>query len=65
MDLLRRLDGQGATMVGHAVLARTMGQTRSAASGAGVQAGSLQLPHGATALISTLLGYFTLRDRHI
>ena len=65
MDLLRRLDGQGATMVGHAVLARTMGQTRSAASGAGVQAGSLQLPHGATALVPALLGHFTLRDCHL
>ena len=64
MKLLRRLDGEGMTLVSHAGLAGTMGQTGGAAGGAGVQAGSFQLPNGTATFISALLRYFTLGDRH-
>src|SRR5699024_11505614 len=52
------------TIVGHAVLADAVRQADSTALGAGVDTGSLQLPHGAATLVSALLGYFTLRDGH-
>ena len=39
-----------------------MGQSDGTALGTGVDTGSLQLPHGAAALVPALLGYFTLRD---
>ena len=51
-----------AAIVSHAGLAQPVGQTVSAALGALVETGSLQLPHGAAALVPALLGYFRLRD---
>ena len=51
-------------IVVHALGTDTMGQTSSTTLGAGVDAGILQLPHGAATLVSTLLGNFTLRDGH-
>ena len=41
--------------VAHAALAHPVGQTERTALGAGGNAGSLQLPHGATALVPALL----------
>jgi hypothetical protein len=64
INLLCCLDGQGTTIVSHAGFAGTVGQTGSAAGGAGVQAGSFQLPNGTATLVSALLGHFTLGDRH-
>ena len=51
-------------IVVHALGTDTMGQTSGTTLGAGVDAGILQLPHGATTLVTTLLGNFTLRDGH-
>ena len=62
LSLLGR--GDLTAIVGHAVLAHTVGQGDGPALGAGVVTGSLQLPHGAAALVPALLGYFTLRDGH-
>ena len=63
--LLRRLSQtELTTIVGHAGLAHPVGQAKRAALGAGRGSGSLQLPHGAATLIPTLLGHFTLRNRH-
>ncbi len=42
-------------VVAHAALAHPVGQTERTALGAGGNAGSLQLPHGATALVPALL----------
>ena len=64
MKLLCCLDGQGMTVVRHAGFAGAVGQTGSATGGAGVQAGSFQLPNGTATFISALLRYFTLGDRH-
>ena len=53
------------TIVAHALGTNTVGQASSTTLGAGVDAGILQLPHGAATLVSTLLGNFTLRDGHL
>ena len=45
-------------------LAGSVGHDGLTALGANRYAGSSQLPVGATALIATGLGYFTLRDSH-
>ena len=59
------LGGQDLTaIVGTASLASSVGSDGLAALGADGNAGSGQLPVGATALIATGLGYFTLRDSH-
>ena len=52
-------------VVGQAGLAHPMRQAISPALGAGGNAGSIQLPHGAAALVPTLLGNFALGDCHI
>jgi hypothetical protein len=54
-----------AAIVSHAGLAEPMGQAVRTTLGALAEAGGLQLPHGAAALIPTLLGYFRLRDCHL
>ena len=53
-----------AAIVGTAGLACSVGHDGLAALGANCNAGSGQLPVGATALIAAGLGYFTLRDSH-
>ena len=59
------LGGQDLTaIVVAASLASSMGLNGLAALGADGYAGSGQLPVGATALIATGLGHFTLRDSH-
>ena len=59
------LGGQDLTaIVGAASLASSVGHDGLAALGANSHAGSRQLPVGATALIATGLGHFTLRDSH-
>ena len=63
--LLRLSLTQLMTVVGHAVLAHSVRKAELTALGAGRDARSLQLPHGAAALIPTLLGHFTLRDCHL
>ena len=64
--LLGRLDlGEIPALVGQAGLAHPMGQAVGAALGAGGDAGVVQLPHAAAALVPALLGYFTLRDCHL
>ena len=52
-------------IVSHAVFADAVGQGDSTTLGTGVDTGGLQLPHGTAALISALLGYFTLGYCHI
>ena len=52
-------------VVGQAGLAHPVGQTERSALGAGGDAGGLQLPHAAAALVPALLGHFTLRDCHL
>jgi hypothetical protein len=61
---LLALSNDLVAIVVHALGTDTMGQTSGTTLGAGVDAGILQLPHGATALVTTLLGNFTLRDGH-
>lgn len=53
-----------AAIVGTASLAGSVGHYGLAALGASHDAGSRQLPVGATALIAAGLGHFTLRDSH-
>ena len=52
------------TIVITASLASSVGLDGLTALGANCYAGSRQLPVGATALIATSLGHFTLRDSH-
>ena len=62
---LLSLDSQDLTaVVGTASLASSVGHDGLAALGANRNAGSGQLPVGATALIAAGLGHFTLRDSH-
>ena len=61
---LLALSNDLVAIVVHALGTDTMGQAGSTTLGAGVDAGILQLPHGRTTLIPTLLGNFTLRDCH-
>ena len=62
---LLSLDSQDLTaVVGTASLAGPVGHNGLAALGADRNAGSGQLPVGATALIAAGLGHFTLRDSH-
>lgn len=59
------LDSQDLTaIVGTASLASSVGHNGCTALGANGNAGSGQLPVGATALIAAGLGHFTLRDSH-
>ena len=59
------LDSQDLTaIVGTASLASSVGHYGLTALGANRNAGSGQLPVGATALIAAGLGHFTLRDSH-
>ena len=59
------LDSQDLTaIVGTASLASSVGHDGLTALGANRNAGSGQLPVGATALIAAGLGHFTLRDSH-
>ena len=59
------LGGQDLTaIVGAASLASSVGHDGLTALGANGHAGSRQLPVGATTLITTGLGHFTLRDSH-
>ena len=59
------LGGQDLTaFVGTASLASSVGSDGLTALGANCYAGSGQLPVGATALIATGRGHFTLRDSH-
>ena len=59
------LGGQDLTaIVGTASLASSVGHYGLTALGANRNAGSGQLPVGATALIAAGLGHFTLRDSH-
>ena len=51
-------------IVGTASLASSVGSNGLTALGANGDAGSGQLPVGATALIAAGAGYFTLRDSH-
>ena len=51
-------------IVGTASLASSVGHYGFTALGANCNAGSGQLPVGATALIATGAGHFTLRDSH-
>ena len=53
-----------AAIVGTASLASSVGHDGLTALGANRNAGSRQLPVGATALIAAGLGHFTLRDSH-
>ena len=53
-----------AAIVGTASLASSVGHYGFTALGANCNAGSRQLPVGATALIAAGLGHFTLRDSH-
>ena len=63
--VLLSLDSQNLTaIVGAASLASSVGHDGLTALGANGHAGSRQLPVGATTLITTGLGYFTLRDSH-
>ena len=62
---LLSLDSQDlAAIVGTASLASSVGHDGLTALGANRDAGSRQLPVGATALIAAGLGHFTLRDSH-
>ena len=62
---LLSLDSQDLTaVVGTASLASSVGHDGLTALGANRNAGSRQLPVGATALIAAGLGHFTLRDSH-
>ena len=62
---LLSLDSQNlTTVVGTASLAGSVGHYGLTALGANRNAGSGQLPVGATALIAAGLGHFTLRDSH-
>ena len=62
---LLSLDSQDLTaVVGTASLASSVGHDGLTALGADGDAGSGQLPVGATALIAAGLGHFTLRDSH-
>ena len=62
---LLSLNSQDLTaVVGAASLASSVGHDGLAALGANRNAGSGQLPVGATALIAAGLGHFTLRDSH-
>jgi hypothetical protein len=59
------LNSQDLTaIVGTASLASSVGHDGLTALGANRNAGSGQLPVGATALIAAGLGHFTLRDSH-
>ena len=59
------LGGQDLTAIVRAAsLASSMGHDGLTALGANGHAGSGQLPVGASTLITTGLGYFTLRDSH-
>ena len=59
------LDSQNLTaIVGTASLASSVGHNGLTALGANRNAGSGQLPVGATALIAAGLGHFTLRNSH-
>ena len=63
-----RLFGLGShdltAIVGTASLAGSVGHNRFTALGANTDAGSGQLPVGATALIAAGLGHFTLGNSH-
>ena len=62
---LLSLDSHDLTaIVGTASLASSVGHNGLTALGANRNAGSGQLPVGATALIAAGLGHFTLRDSH-
>ena len=62
---LLSLNSQDLTaIVGTASLASSVGHNGLTALGANRNAGSGQLPVGATALIAAGLGHFTLRDSH-
>jgi hypothetical protein len=56
---------EGTAIVGHALLAHTVGHTESTALGASNDTGSLQLPHVAAALIAASLRSLSLRDGHV
>jgi hypothetical protein len=63
--VLLSLNSQDLTaIVGTASLASSVGHYGFTALGANCNAGSGQLPVGATALIAAGLGHFTLRDSH-
>ena len=63
--VLLSLNSQDLTaIVGTASLASSVGHDGLTALGANRNAGSGQLPVGATALIAAGLGHFTLRDSH-
>ena len=63
--VLLSLNSQNLTaVVGAASLASSVGHDGLTALGANRNAGSRQLPVGATALIAAGLGHFTLRDSH-
>ena len=63
--VLLSLNSQDLTaIVGTASLASSVGHNGFTALGANCNAGSRQLPVGATALIAAGLGHFTLRDSH-
>ena len=63
--VLLRLNSQNlAAIVGTASFAGSVGHYGLTALGANRDAGSGQLPVGATALIAAGLGHFTLRDSH-
>ena len=53
------------TIVAHALGTNTVGQAGSTTLGAGVDAGILQLPHGATTLVAASLRNFSLRNGHV
>lgn len=60
------LDRQNfAAIVGTASLARSVGQTGSAALGASDDTGNRELPVGVTSLIASSLGHFTLGNSHV
>ena len=56
---------QIVAVVSQARLANPVGQAVGPALGAHVDTGGLQLPHGAAALVPTLLGHFTLGYCHL
>ena len=61
-----RLDGLDLTaLVAAALGAHSVGQMQRAALGAGNETRSCQLPNGATPLITSCFGYFSLGDCHV
>ena len=54
-----------AALVGTALGAHSVGQMQRTALGARNETRNCQLPGGATSLITSCLGYFSLRDCHV